>query len=516
MNWLKNRTFVGYMIGMLILASTVLAGQGFASPRTVPLAVGTPLPSSFVFEGRLGTLSGSFDFQWRMFDSLTGGTQVSPIVAAVSGLPVDSGEYRVIFGKFGADVFNGDARYLEVKFRTHTTNTNAPFTTQSPRTLLSAVPYALNAVSAWNIKGNAGTSSGTNFLGTTDASSLVVKTNNVERLRVDTSGNVGVGTSGPIAKLEASSIPGGIGLLGTSDVRGVIGRLGSISCGGTNFGVGGCGADSGIGVLGDSNSRGVVGTLGHTSCAGVYAVGGCNDANTVGVYGHSNSDKGVWGNSSAGGNARGVVGTLGDTSCAGSYGVGGCTGNAAAYAVFGRSLNNGAIVGSSDTGDVFIGVTGDSETHVARIDHNGRVFANGGFQANGADVAEFIPVTDAPQPGDVVEINQDQPGTFRIATVANSTAVAGVVTTRPGLSLSMNDMAHTDANAPQLALVGRVPVKVTAENGAIHAGDLLVSSSLPGYAMRAPRHPEAGTIIGKATEGLASGTGKIMVLVMLR
>jgi hypothetical protein len=69
---------------------------------------------------------------------------------------------------------------------------------------------------------------------------------------------------------------------------------------------------------------------------------------------------------------------------------------------------------------------------------------------------------------------------------------------------------------PRLALAGRVPVKVTAENGAIHAGDLLVSSSRPGHAMRAPESPRAGTVIGKAMKELDADAGEIEMLVMLR
>ena len=46
-----------------------------------------------------------------------------------------------------------------------------------------------------------------------------------------------------------------------------------------------------------------------------------------------------------------------------------------------------------------------------------------------------------------------------------------------------------------VALSGRVPVKVSIENGIIRTGDLLTSSSLPGVAMRATK---AGQIIGQA------------------
>ncbi len=49
----------------------------------------------------------------------------------------------------------------------------------------------------WTITGNAGTAAGTNFIGTTDSVDWVVKTNNLERMRVLAAGNVGIGTSNP-------------------------------------------------------------------------------------------------------------------------------------------------------------------------------------------------------------------------------------------------------------------------------------------------------------------------------
>ena len=50
----------------------------------------------------------------------------------------------------------------------------------------------------WNLLGNAGTSAATNFLGTTDNNDLVFRTNNTEKMRVLTNGNVGIGTAAPI------------------------------------------------------------------------------------------------------------------------------------------------------------------------------------------------------------------------------------------------------------------------------------------------------------------------------
>jgi len=66
-------------------------------------------------------------------------------------------------------------------------------------------------------------------------------------------------------------------------------------------------------------------------------------------------------------------------------------------------------------------------------------------------------------------------------------------------------------------VVGIVPCKVTAENGAIQVGDLLVTSSIRGHAMRGTdRSRMLGAVVGKALEPLPKGTGVIQVLVTLQ
>lgn len=50
---------------------------------------------------------------------------------------------------------------------------------------------------AWNLTGNASTNPATNFLGTTDAQSLVFRTNNIERMTILSGGNVGIGVTNP-------------------------------------------------------------------------------------------------------------------------------------------------------------------------------------------------------------------------------------------------------------------------------------------------------------------------------
>jgi hypothetical protein len=68
-----------------------------------------------------------------------------------------------------------------------------------------------------------------------------------------------------------------------------------------------------------------------------------------------------------------------------------------------------------------------------------------------------------------------------------------------------------------MAMMGIVPTKVTAENGPIKTGDLLVASSTPGRAMKGTdRGRMLGAVIGKAMGSLDSGTGVIEVLVTLQ
>jgi hypothetical protein len=76
---------------------------------------------------------------------------------------------------------------------------------------LVTVPYAFHAGTAgtsldsWSKMGNASTSPSTNFIGTTDAQDFVVRTNNLERMRVTSTGNIGIGTSNPLAKFDINN-----------------------------------------------------------------------------------------------------------------------------------------------------------------------------------------------------------------------------------------------------------------------------------------------------------------------
>lgn len=84
----------------------------------------------------------------------------------------------------------------------------------------------------WTILGNANTNPATNFIGTTNNQSFVVRTNNTERMRVLNTGFVGIGTTTPTVQLEVSSGATNDAIFGHSNnVGGVLGREVNITLG---------------------------------------------------------------------------------------------------------------------------------------------------------------------------------------------------------------------------------------------------------------------------------------------
>jgi hypothetical protein len=160
------------------------------------------------------------------------------------------------------------------------------------------------------------------------------------------------------------------------------------------------------------------------------------------------------------------------------------------------------------------------------------------------DVAEYYKDTNAnTEPGDVVIADEKNKESVVKSSKAYQTSVLGVISTKPFIVMGTEMLADkkstktTDGGtATQLALNGRVPVKVSGENGDIKPGDYLTSSSKPGVAMKwtlldvnsakdfnelkkilSENEMRRNAIIGKAVESFSgSGTGKILVLISLQ
>lgn len=62
-----------------------------------------------------------------------------------------------------------------------------------------------NVQPSWLLSGNSGTNASTHFVGTTDATALIFRTNNIERMRMTSNGRIGIGTTAPAADLHLLS-----------------------------------------------------------------------------------------------------------------------------------------------------------------------------------------------------------------------------------------------------------------------------------------------------------------------
>lgn len=120
-----------------------------------------------------------------------------------------------------------------------------------------------------------------------------------------------------------------------------------------------------------------------------------------------------------------------------------------------------------------------------------------GWATGSYDFAEMFPSVDALEAGDVVMFGTTNESVLK--STGSSASLAGIVSTRPGFLAGENTAGHFP-----IALAGRVPTKVSLENGPIAIGDPLTASTTKGYAMKANA---SGPIVGYALEAYSGAAG---------
>jgi hypothetical protein len=122
---------------LLVSAATLTIGNAFGQT------------TRFTYQGKLGDngnpASGQYDFQFRVFDTaLVGtGTQIGSSVT-VTSVDVTAGVFTVDLD-FGASVFTGADRYLEIAVKQTNSST---FTTLAPRQPVTSTPYAIRSAAS--------------------------------------------------------------------------------------------------------------------------------------------------------------------------------------------------------------------------------------------------------------------------------------------------------------------------------------------------------------------------------
>lgn len=279
-----NRTIFTVTIGMLALVAAMLVlGAGTsgaiagetgktavvmqaqsvnASQVQQPAVPLVPITTTFTYQGYLAEsgapADGQYDFDFRLFDALTGGAPIGPIVVRPNEA-VSNGTFTVALD-FGT--LNGTAGWLEIKVR----RVGGPsFILLTPRQRLTPAPYAMTLSPGAIINGTSGR--GGQILtvsnASTEPSSFAIR-------------GVSAGQNGAAGLLGIASGPGSRGVFGSN--------LGSSGVGvyGEKTGSGGAGV---FGTNPGNGGRGVLGTTSGTGAVSVY--GESSGANSTGVDGRS-------------------------------------------------------------------------------------------------------------------------------------------------------------------------------------------------------------------------------------
>jgi hypothetical protein len=471
-----------------VLIAESLTAAAFAATSDPVFDIGpTKEPSTqalvgtaITYQGKLDKngvpVNGACNMIFKLFDASTGGTQIGTTIVPPNPIVPTNGFFTTSLD-FGAGVFNGQARWLEIAVQGPA---DPGFTTLTPRQSITPAPYAVYALggpvngSQWTNDANGIEYLGDVGIGTASRSDLKLHINadaSLHHCLYLTSNQT------EFASLVIqNSAPNGWGIIDDTSGRhsffgkvavGVLngeGKLTSYSSTGGMPAVFGKHTSDWVGVWGESQSSS--GTVGKSNT-------------WSGVYGESNTNAGVWGRSNNGG-----------------------------YGVYGEAQVAGGIGGyfRNNAGGEALHVDGKAAVKTLQI-------------LGGADLAERFVAGEEAEPGTVMAIDPKAPGHMRIADEPYCRRVAGVVSGAGSLpaGVTLGMQGQDEAGSVPIALTGRVWVKCDAISAPIQPGDLLTTSKIRGHAMAATdASRSAGAILGKAMTSLEAGTGMVLVLVSLQ
>lgn len=174
---------------------TLVALAGWILGGTVSVAA--PIGTAFTYQGRFDVsgspASGAYDFEFKLFDAATEGTQVGSAVLK-NDLSVSDGYFTTTLD-FGSGRFTGDARWLQIAVRPGA-ETGA-YTTLTPRHELTPTPYAINSDNE----------------GTVDYIPKFTANGITNSVLYESSGKIGIGTTDPKTKMHIRQPAGGQGIV---------------------------------------------------------------------------------------------------------------------------------------------------------------------------------------------------------------------------------------------------------------------------------------------------------------
>jgi len=522
-----------------------------------------PVGTEFTYQGMLtdGGLpaNGNYDLRFFLYDREAGGFQVGAEVL-LSGVSVNNGLIQVELD-FGANAFTGAAVWLEIGVRPG--GSGSAYTVLSPRQPLTPSPYAVYALEAglvsWDgVSGLIGMGPQQLAEGSHAHFGQIWSGSGLRGLEIlNTLNNANAtalrGQKTVTGAAVRGDAEGGYGVYGYSLNVGVYGESASATPG-TGYG-GYFVSSSGVGAYGRSAAIPSVQNLYAPGVHGVSERGvgvmgeGLDPSFPIGVLGRAATGYAVLGD---GGGGRGVYG-FGEHGVFGmsrpglpqGRGYGGYFTSGTGIGVEGRStalsslqnLYAPGVFGFSEHGVGVMGRKGSSGGSVAGF-FDGPVIVQGNLTVTGSKSGYVVDVAvnDGPLPlerGDLVVVTgYGEPVVGNIplvrvrkAETADSRAVVGVVDEAyraPALGglpnaqpESSSDDGIEEGQLLTIVTLGAFQaIKVDASHGAIQAGDLLVTSSTSGHAMRSD-NPRIGTVVGKAMADWAEGAGTIPVMVTL-